>query len=131
MGKKAILFFDGHCNLCNRSIDFVMRRDRKHRVAVASLQGETARAELPAELLSTLDTLVLKYDGRTYTRSSAALRTAGLLGFPWSLARVLLLVPPFIRNAVYDWVSRNRLKWYGKRETCRMPSPEERSRFLP
>lgn len=131
MSHRAILFFDGHCNLCNRSVDFVLRHDRRHRLKVASLQGETAQKELSDDLRGALDTLVLKVDGQIYTQSSGALRTAGLLGFPWSLARIFLLVPRFIRDGIYNWVSRNRLRWFGQRDTCRMPTPEERIRFLP
>jgi predicted DCC family thiol-disulfide oxidoreductase YuxK len=126
----TILFFDGYCTLCNASVDFVLRHDKACVLKVASLQGQAAREHLPETLRESLDSLVLFHNGRIYTESTAALKVAGLLGFPWTLATVFLLVPPFIRNAVYRWVARNRYRWFGKRDTCRLPTAAERARFL-
>lgn len=131
MAKQIILFFDGHCNLCNASVDFVLRRDRRMKIFVASLQGETAREALPDDLRTTIDSLVLKVDDQWYTHSTAALRCAKHLGFPWSMAVVFLIVPRFIRDGVYRYIARNRYKWFGRNDTCRMPTEEEKARFLP
>jgi len=128
----TILFFDGHCNLCNNSVDFVITRDKKHVFRFAPLQGETAKDVLGDVNidLEHPDSFVLSKDNEVYFRSTAALMVARQLGFPWSLMSVFLVVPPFIRDAVYNLIARNRYKWFGRKETCRLPSPEERSLFL-
>lgn len=127
---QTILFFDGYCTLCNASIDFVLRHDKAHVLKVASLQGTTAASIVSSNMRESLDSLVLYHKGRFYTESTAALKVAGLLGFPWSIAAVFLILPPIIRNAVYRWVARNRYRWFGKRDTCRLPTAAERARFL-
>lgn len=128
----TILFFDGHCNLCNNSVDFVITRDKKHVFRFAPLQGETAKDVLGDVNidLEHPDSFVLSKDNEVYFRSTAALIVARQLGCPWSLMSVFLVVPPFIRDAVYNLIARNRYKWFGRKETCRLPSPEERSLFL-
>jgi len=128
----TILFFDGHCNLCNNSVDFVITRDKKRVFRFAPLQGETAKDVLGVVNidLEHPDSFVLSKDNKVYFRSTAALMVARQLGFPWSLTSLFLVVPPFIRDAVYNLIARNRYKWFGRKETCRLPSPEERSLFL-
>lgn len=143
-----ILFFDGVCSLCNGFVDFVMSRDRLGRFRIAALQGETARkmgaldAQPPphdspgsAETLrpeaDALRSLLLWYKGRWYRKSDAALRVFAGLGGIWTSARALFLIPRPIRDIVYDFVARHRYRWFGKKETCRMPTPAERERFLP
>jgi len=128
----TILFFDGHCNLCNNSVDFVITRDKKRVFRFAPLQGETAKDVLGDVNidLEHPDSFVLSKDNEVYFRSTAALMVARQLGFPWSLMSVFLVVPPFIREAIYNLIARNRYKWFGRKETCRLPSPEERSLFL-
>ena len=130
--STTILFFDGHCNLCNNSVDFVITRDKKRVFRFAPLQGETAKDVLGDVNidLEHPDSFVLSKDNEVYFRSTAALMVARQLGFPWSLMSVFLVVPPFIRDAVYNLIARNRYKWFGRKETCRLPSPEERSLFL-
>ena len=127
-----VLLFDGVCNLCNSSVDFIVRHDPDGRVKFASLQSRTGRrllrkGGLPADYDASL---VLIEDDRFYTSSDAALRVARYLRAPWSWASVLRVFPRWLRDTVYRWVSRNRYDWFGKRDTCRLPTPEERDRFI-
>jgi predicted DCC family thiol-disulfide oxidoreductase YuxK len=128
---SEILFFDGICGLCNRTVDFLLSRDRHHRIHFAPLQGRVASAVLSARIRLDLNTVIFWNKGRTLTRSSAVLRSLSLVGLPWSMTRVLLLLPRVIRDFAYDLVASNRYAWFGKRETCRMPSPDERQKILP
>lgn len=130
MTAAPVIYFDGYCGLCNGFVDFVLARDRGRRFRFAPLQGTSAKARFgdPGDVDPT--TIVLEDGGVLYQRSTAALRIISQLGGAWSLVAVFRLVPRFIRDAVYDWVARNRYGWFGKRDTCRLPSPEERSVFL-
>jgi predicted DCC family thiol-disulfide oxidoreductase YuxK len=126
-----IVFFDGVCGLCNSSVDFVLRHDRQGRMRFAPLQGETAARLLPAEDRDNLGSLVLWEDGRAYRRSTAVVRILSKLGGGWTvLAAGMWLIPAPLRNAGYRIVAKLRYRLFGKKETCRLPSPEERSRFL-
>ena len=130
MTTSPVIYFDGFCGLCNGFIDFVLTRDRARHFRFAPLQGPTAKARFgdPGDVDPT--TILLEDGGVVFERSTAALRIIARLGGVWSLAGVFRLVPRFIRDAVYDWVARNRYGWFGKRDTCRLPSPEERAVFL-
>jgi predicted DCC family thiol-disulfide oxidoreductase YuxK len=126
---RPIVFFDGVCNLCNRSVQFVIRHDKKKQFLFATLQsdlGQKARKELPGKAP---DSFILFHNGKYYTRSAAALNVCKLLGGIWSLLYVGIIVPRFIRDSIYDLVSRNRYKWFGKQE-CMVPSPDLKARFL-
>lgn len=129
---ERIILFDGVCNFCNNWIDFVVRRDPKGKFKFAALQSDSGKRLLAERGLSAdgLTTVFLLDGERVHARSGAALRIAAGLGGAWPLVSVFLIVPPFIRNAVYDWIARNRYRWFGKRDTCRVPGPGERSRFL-
>jgi predicted DCC family thiol-disulfide oxidoreductase YuxK len=130
--EHPVLLFDGVCNLCNSSVQFIIERDPNARFRFASLQSEKGQALLsrfenrPADLSS----VVLVQDGQLYTRSEAALRVARQLGGGWSLLYAFIVVPCPIRDAVYDWIARNRYRWFGKKDACMIPSPELKSRFL-
>ena len=129
--EKPVILFDGVCNLCNRVVLFVIDRDRSAHFVFASLQSETARHMLQTYSFPIdVSTLVLVEDGRVSTRSTAALRIASGLGMPWSLCRVLMLMPRPARDLVYDWVARHRYGWFGRLDSCRLPTPELRARFL-
>jgi predicted DCC family thiol-disulfide oxidoreductase YuxK len=129
---RPVIIFDGVCNLCNASVDFVIRRDRRGQFLFASNQSEAGRALLsrfgvaPGDVQS----VYLVEGDRIASRSTAALRTARRLGLPWSLAAAFLAIPRPLRDVVYDFIARNRYRWFGKKETCRLPTPEERARFL-
>lgn len=130
--QNPIVFFDGVCNLCTRSVQWIIRRDPHAKLRFASLQGHAGNSFRQQYLLTCKqhDSIILVDQNRIYTRSTAALRIAGKLSGGWPLLQVLLVVPPFIRNAVYDWIARNRYRWFGKAETCWIPSPALNSRFL-
>jgi predicted DCC family thiol-disulfide oxidoreductase YuxK len=127
-----VVLFDGVCNLCNGAVRFVVRHDRRGRFRFASLQSEAGQALLrrhgldPADLFS----VVLVDGGRVTTRSDAALDVARGLGGAWRAAGLLRAVPRPVRDRVYDWVARNRYRWFGRRDACMLPSPELRARFL-
>ena len=128
--NENILFFDGYCNLCNSSVDWFLRHDKKAVFKFASLQSLAARDHLPDAAISDLASVVLKMDGQLYTESSAILRALGKLGWPWKLLKVFLIVPAPIRNAIYRLIARNRYQLFGRRDTYRLPSPTEKERFL-
>jgi len=129
---RPVILFDGVCNLCNGLVQFVIARDRAGRFQFAALQSDSARRLLSGIDRSTVlpDSVVLVDGGRVYTRSSAALRIARGLPFPWSLARVLNFVPRPLRDKAYDFVARNRYRWFGRKSVCMVPTPERRARFL-
>ena len=123
-----IIFFDGVCNLCNAFVDFVIRRNSN--IKFSSLQGTAATISLPVEMVQNLPSVVLLSHGEIFTESTAALKVLAQLGGIWPLISLLLFTPKFLRDPVYRFIGRNRYTWFGKRETCRLPSADERARFL-
>ncbi|KGE87210.1 MAG: thiol-disulfide oxidoreductase DCC family protein [Phaeodactylibacter xiamenensis] len=130
--EHPVLLFDGVCNLCNGSVQFIIERDPDARFRFASLQSEEGQAVLSRfeNRPSDLSSVVLIQDDQLYARSEAALRVARQLGGGWSLLYAFIVVPRPIRNAVYDWIARNRYRWFGKKDACMIPSPDLQSRFL-
>ncbi len=134
-----VVFFDGVCGLCNRFVDFILSRDRRGAIRFAPLQGETAEQVLSGEWrvtsseTQTFDTIVwLDSSSRQFVRSAAAVRVLWQIGGVLSLIGWLLwLIPRPLRDVGYRLVASNRYRWFGKKETCRLPSPAERERFLP
>lgn len=130
--KYPVLLFDGVCNLCNSSVQFIIERDPEAHFRFASLQSDEGKALLdrfddrPLDLSS----VVLVQDGQLYARSEAALRVARQLGGGWSLLYAFIFVPRPIRDAVYNWIARNRYRWFGKKDACMIPSPDLKARFL-
>jgi predicted DCC family thiol-disulfide oxidoreductase YuxK len=127
-----IVLFDGECNLCSGTVQFVLRRDRRARFRFASLQSPKGR-ELALGCGATgdcLDTLILIEEARCFARSSAALRVVRRLPWPWPLLYGFIVVPRPLRDLVYRWVARHRYRWFGRRSTCLMPTPEVQARFL-
>ncbi len=126
-----VLFFDGVCGLCNSFVDFALRHDRNGRVLFAPLQGSTAATQLDTADTATLDTVVLLENGRTYKRSSAIARLLKQLGGIWSvLAWFLWVIPWPLRDLGYRVIAKTRYRLFGRKESCRIPSAEERARFL-
>lgn len=131
-GKKIILF-DGVCNLCNRSIQFIIRRDTKDEFRFATLQGEIGKSLIKDRNIDTsqIDSIILIEPGTAYyTKSTAALSIGTSFGGMWKMLNVLSLIPSRLRNIVYDFVARNRYKWYGKKDHCMVPTPEIKAKFL-
>jgi predicted DCC family thiol-disulfide oxidoreductase YuxK len=127
-----IVLFDGVCNLCHRAVRFLLERDPAARLRFASLQSGVGRALLAEHGLDAdaLDTIVLVDADGAHLRSDAALRIVRVLGPPWSWLRVLAALPRPLRDAGYDFVARNRYRWFGKKDACPMPRAEWRTRFL-
>jgi predicted DCC family thiol-disulfide oxidoreductase YuxK len=127
-----IVLFDGVCNLCNGSVQFILKRDSQARFRFASLQSEAGRSLLVQHGLDpeALSSVVVIEGGRVWQESSAALRIARHLPGLWKLLRVFLVIPRPLRDAVYRLIARNRYRWFGKTETCWLPTPELKGRFL-
>jgi predicted DCC family thiol-disulfide oxidoreductase YuxK len=116
----SIVLFDGVCNLCSRSVAFIIRHDPRGRFHFASLQSEPGRAIVQEHGRNPedLDSILLLESERLYDRSSAALRIARRLSWPWPLASVLVLAPRPLRDLVYRWIARNRYRWFGKMDAA-------------
>jgi len=127
-----VLVFDGVCMLCSRSVAFIVERDTASRFRFAPMQSATGRALLVEHGLDPDDPLSLLVidGGQAWSESEAILRVAASFGGAWSLASVARVVPRRWRDAAYRWVARNRYRWFGRRDTCLMPTPELRARFL-
>ena len=132
MDKKAIILFDGVCNLCNSSVQFVIQHDRSDKFLFAALQSQTGQALLEKYNLPQqgFDSFVLIQNEKVFLKSTAALHVAKQLNGPTKLLYGFIIVPAFIRNAVYNFIAKNRYKWFGKKESCMMPTPSLQSRFL-
>jgi predicted DCC family thiol-disulfide oxidoreductase YuxK len=132
MESPAIILFDGVCNFCNGAVKFVLLRDKKNAIKFAALQSEIGQALLKQHGISAdrFDSFVFLEQGRLYTRSSAALRVCKYLRGLWPLLYGFIIVPAFARDAMYDWIAKNRYRWFGKQDKCMVPSPGTRERFL-
>jgi len=129
---NPIVLFDGVCNLCNGSVQFILRHDRQGRFRFASLQssvGQDLQARLGMDP-GRLDSVILVEGDRWYKESDAALRIARGMSGAWKALAVFRVIPRPIRDAVYRLIARNRYRWFGKQETCWLPTPELRGRFL-
>jgi len=128
----SIVLFDGVCHLCSNSVHFIIRRDQRGRFKFAPLQSHIGQEYLRQHHLSPdeLDTFVLIEGEKAYTRSTAALRVARQLSGLWPLAYLFIVVPKPVRDAAYNVVAKHRYKWFGKSDTCMMPTAEVKERFL-
>lgn len=132
MGDHPIILFDGICNFCNSAINFVIRRDPESKFRFATLQSEMAHGLLSTRKFpaSDLSSFVLIENNKIFIRSTAALKVCRHLSGLWPLLYGLIVVPRFIRDGVYNWIARHRYQWFGKRDTCMIPTSDLRSRFL-
>ncbi|MGN7476768.1 thiol-disulfide oxidoreductase DCC family protein [Solibacillus silvestris] len=128
---KHIVLFDGECNFCDASVQFIIMRDRKALFQFASLQSDVGAALLKQyEVPENTDSIVFVEDGKYYTESTAALKIARNLSGLWKLFYAFIVVPKPVRDLVYRRIAKNRYKWFGKKQECLLPSPEQRKRFL-
>jgi predicted DCC family thiol-disulfide oxidoreductase YuxK len=130
--EHPVILFDGMCNLCSGSVQFVIKHDPKRQFRFASLQSRFGQKilqqfGLPAD---ELNSFILLENGNIYTRSTGALRVTKKLNGLWPLLYAFIIVPIFIRNAVYNYIAHNRYRWFGKKEACWLPTPELRKLFL-
>ncbi len=132
IGGKPLLLFDGVCNLCNGAVNFIIDRDHKQRFVFASLQSSLGQQVAHQYHLPENDfkSMVLIKDGKTYLKSNAALEVARDLSGGWSLLYGFKIIPKFLRNWVYDIISANRYKWFGREDQCRIPTADIESRFV-
>ena len=132
-GKNALLF-DGVCVLCDSYTQLVWRRDTSEKILFATLQsefGQMVSQQLADKGFNDLDSVIMIDDeGRVFIKSDVALKLSSFLGGLWPLNQIFFLIPKLLRDLVYDFVARNRYKWFGKKEACRLPTPEERKRFI-
>ena len=129
---QAIILFDGVCNLCNGAVNFVIDHDPDAYFRFGALQSDAAQPILAKHGLEekALDSIVLIEGGRVFRKSTAALRIARHLTGAWPLLYALLVIPRPLRDVVYDWIATNRYDWFGKRDQCRIPTPDLQARFL-
>ena len=127
-----IIFFDGVCILCNRTVDFLIRQDKRKELKFASLQSPLAKRLIPEYLSnnSSPGTVIFLDHENIYTHSAAILRIMGNLPFPYNSIVIFLGVPVFLRDWIYNFIAKNRYRWFGKLEICRMPDIETKERIL-
>ncbi|BDD12776.1 hypothetical protein FUAX_52080 (plasmid) [Fulvitalea axinellae] len=130
--SNPTVLFDGVCNLCDKTVRFVIRHDRKAKIKFASLQSATGQKLLERHGLPVQDfeTFVFIEDGRAYTKSTAALKVLSTLGGGWKVLAAFRFVPEKIRDFAYLWIAKRRYKLFGKKEVCELPLPSVRERFL-
>ena len=129
---KPVILFDGVCNLCNNSVQFILKRDKRNQFLFGSLQGDYGQAlmkklEMPSDHLHSF---LLQENDKVYTRSTAALRVLKILGGKWRLLYSFIIVPEFIRDGIYRFIAQNRYRWFGKRDECWIPDAKWKDRFL-
>ena len=131
---KKLILFDGVCNLCNSSVLYVIKRDKKNKFMFAPLQSDVGKHIIEKFNIDTsqVDSIIL-YDPEKeviHYKSTAALKVASKLGFPTNILSIFIIIPNVIRNWVYDFIAKHRYTWYGKKDACMIPTPELKSKFL-
>lgn len=135
--SNPVLLYDGQCGFCNRSVQHILKHDRRKTMLFAALQGDYGKSIVTRHPeLKDIDSLVFvepldfAYLEQVFVRSDAALRVARYLGGPWCLALAAYVIPRSVRDSLYDQFAKRRYRWFGKYETCLLPPPEVRERFL-
>ncbi|MGB0981304.1 MAG: thiol-disulfide oxidoreductase DCC family protein [Winogradskyella sp.] len=132
--NKQLILFDGVCNLCNSAVLFAIKRDKKNRFLFAPLQSKIGTELIKAFNIDTLkiDSILLynPIKHNIYYKSTAAILIAKRLGFPINVMIIFYIIPAFIRNWVYSFIAKNRYKWFGKKESCMLPTPKLMAKFL-
>jgi len=129
--SPPVVLFDGVCKLCNCSVNFILRIDRKGRLKLAPLQSDYGRQVLASHEIKSdpMDSIMLLEGARLTVKSTAVIRISKYLGGAWPLCMIVLIIPRFIRDTFYNVVAKNRYRWFGKYDTCRIPDPEFEDRF--
>jgi predicted DCC family thiol-disulfide oxidoreductase YuxK len=128
---ERIILFDGVCNLCNSSVQFIINRDPYGHFKFASLQSDIGQTLLRERGYKTeINSFILIEDHKVYKKSTAALRVCMKLSGMWRILTVFRVIPPVLRDCLYDLIAKNRYKWFGKKESCMLPSAEMKQRFL-
>lgn len=132
LNNKLLILYDGVCNFCNSSVMFVAERDKQNNFVFAHLQSEIGlkyrqNFKLPTDIINTL---VLVENQKAFIKSTAALRIARNLSGLWPLLYIFIVFPPFLRDFVYDFVAKNRYRWFGKSEVCKLPDPQIKEKFI-
>ncbi|HZW38859.1 MAG TPA: thiol-disulfide oxidoreductase DCC family protein [Ignavibacteriaceae bacterium] len=132
MTEKNIILFDGVCNLCVSSVQFIIKRDPVGIFYFASLQSDVGvrLSENFGALIEKTDSIILIKGDKCYIESDAALKIASKLKGGWKLLYIFIIIPKPLRDAVYRYVARNRYKWFGKKDACMIPSPDLKKRFM-
>lgn len=130
--EEPVLLFDGVCNLCDGSVQFILRHEKNSDLKFAAIQSEAGQKLLSQKGIDPgqIDSVILIKGGKVYTESDAVLNVTKFLRFPYGLCNVLLVVPKPVRNFFYKKVASNRYRWFGKRDSCMMPTPSLKNRFL-
>ena len=129
---KSVILFDGVCNLCNSSINFIIKNDKKKHFLFASLQSDAAKEILLQHNSKNIfmNSIILIEKGIVYEKSTAILKIVNNLPSLYKFLSIFIIVPTFIRDAIYMFISKNRYKWFGKKDSCILPSKEIEDRFL-
>lgn len=129
--NNPIVLFDGVCNLCNSTVLWIIKHDPKRQFRFASLQGDYGQQVLKQFHLppDALNSFILLKDNQIYTKSTGALKVAKALNGLWPMLYIFIIIPAFIRNSVYDLIAKNRYRWFGKKESCTIPSPALKDLF--
>ncbi|MEP7255611.1 MAG: thiol-disulfide oxidoreductase DCC family protein [Ferruginibacter sp.] len=132
MKEQPVILFDGICNFCNNAVNFVIKRDKKENIFFAPLQSDIGQRLLQQYNLplNNMESFVFIENGRAYTQSTAGLKVCRYLKGLWPLCYGFIIVPKFIRDGIYNWIAKNRYKWFGKKESCMIPTPQVKARFL-
>ena len=132
MNNHPIILFDGVCNFCNSAVNFTIKRNKKANIFFAALQSDAGirllkEHDLPVE---DMQSFIFIDKGKAYNRSTAALKVCRHLRGLWPLCYGFIIVPKFIRDGIYNWIAKNRYKWFGERQECMIPSAAVKARFL-
>lgn len=132
MNDNPLILFDGICNFCNSAVNFTLKRNTKADIRFAPMQSEAGQKllqqyNLPAD---DMQSFFFIEDGVVYKQSTAALKVCRHLRWLWPLCYGFIIVPKFIRDGIYNWIAKNRYKWFGVQQSCMIPTPEVRARFL-
>lgn len=131
--NQQLVLFDGICNLCEDSVQFIIKNDKENIFLFTTLQGETAKGLIDNFKINTekVDSILLyTADNKIFSKSTAALKIASKLKFPINLLRIFLIIPKFIRDYIYSFIAKNRYQWYGKKEACMIPTKKLQAKFL-